>query len=85
MRVLIAERANELGSLRGGVLVPTMGALHAGHAGLVSLAAGLGRGPVVVSVFVDEQVVDHYFQNVVHASKNLPAFYAKNGVISLAQ
>jgi pantoate--beta-alanine ligase len=34
-------------------LVPTMGALHAGHAGLVRLARASIDGPVVVSVFVN--------------------------------
>lgn len=33
--------------------VPTMGALHAGHAALVARARGLVDGPVVVSVFVN--------------------------------
>jgi pantoate--beta-alanine ligase len=36
----------------GGILVPTMGALHAGHASLIRRAAALG-GPVVVTVFVN--------------------------------
>ncbi len=34
-------------------LVPTMGALHAGHAGLVRLARAGTGGPVAVSVFVN--------------------------------
>jgi pantoate--beta-alanine ligase len=43
----------QLDGLRGGplVLVPTMGALHAGHLSLVRRAAELG--PVVVSVYVN--------------------------------
>lgn len=40
--------------LRGGVFVPTMGALHAGHAALIAAARRIaGRSPVVVSVFVN--------------------------------
>ncbi|MCA9286795.1 MAG: pantoate--beta-alanine ligase [Phycisphaerales bacterium] len=38
--------------LRGSALVPTMGALHEGHAALIRRAAALG-GPVVVSLFVN--------------------------------
>ncbi len=55
--MVIARTAAELrgaGSI-GGVLIPTMGALHAGHAALVRAGAGLrGTGQaVVVSVFVN--------------------------------
>ena len=53
----VAETATELGRLRDGlagpvVLVPTMGALHDGHRGLVRAARAYG-GSVVVSVFVN--------------------------------
>jgi len=47
----------DLDDCAGGVLVPTMGGLHAGHVELVKLAARArdekGLGPVVVSVFVN--------------------------------
>lgn len=49
MRVL--TRAAQLGG--GGVLVPTMGALHQGHLSLIRLARHTSPGPVVVSVFVN--------------------------------
>lgn len=54
MRVVTTHR--ELGEASGRVLVPTMGALHAGHASLIRQAAGIARGrggQVVVSVFVN--------------------------------
>lgn len=37
----------------GGVLVPTMGALHLGHLSLIRLAVASGSRPVLVSVFVN--------------------------------
>jgi pantoate--beta-alanine ligase len=49
MRVLAAK----LRSKRGGLsLVPTMGALHAGHEALIRAAISAG-GPIVVSIFVN--------------------------------
>lgn len=47
----VSTRASELRG--GGVLVPTMGALHEGHLALIRLARHAARGPVVVSVFVN--------------------------------
>jgi pantoate--beta-alanine ligase len=45
--------ASKLGSGKAGLsLVPTMGALHAGHEALIAAAVAAGR-PVVVSIFVN--------------------------------
>ncbi|HYE02462.1 MAG TPA: pantoate--beta-alanine ligase [Phycisphaerales bacterium] len=56
MRVI--DRASGLVGVHGGVVVPTMGALHAGHVRLIERARGaaedLGaRSPVVVTIFVN--------------------------------
>ena len=72
----IARTLDELAPSLGGVLVPTMGALHVGHLDLVRHAATIAhdRGglPVVVSIFVnptqfDEQHdYDRYPRQVEH-------------------
>jgi pantoate--beta-alanine ligase len=46
-----AQRCNELG--HGVALVPTMGALHAGHASLIRAAAEARPGCVAVTIFVN--------------------------------
>jgi pantoate--beta-alanine ligase len=46
-----AQRCNELG--QGIALVPTMGALHAGHASLIRAAAEARPGSVAVTIFVN--------------------------------
>jgi pantoate--beta-alanine ligase len=48
----LVHDADSLAPFAGCTLVPTMGALHEGHASLVRRAAGRGR-PVVVTVFVN--------------------------------
>ncbi len=53
----ILTKADELKPFLGGFFVPTMGALHEGHAALIRRAASLrdasGGGEVVVSIFVN--------------------------------
>ena len=49
----IVEHAPSLAPFHACALVPTMGALHAGHASLIRRAASDGR-PVVVSLFVSK-------------------------------
>lgn len=54
LRRAVASRQDAQGSARARIaLVPTMGALHEGHAALVRRARELVDGPVVVSVFVN--------------------------------
>ena len=48
----IIENAEKLNEYRGGALVPTMGALHEGHASLIRAGAASGR-PVLVTIFVN--------------------------------
>ncbi|MDA1262652.1 MAG: pantoate--beta-alanine ligase [Planctomycetota bacterium] len=48
----IIETLEKLGEIQGGSLVPTMGALHEGHASLIRAGAASDR-PVLVTLFVN--------------------------------
>jgi pantoate--beta-alanine ligase len=48
----VVTDAAGLAPVQGGVFVPTMGALHAGHIALIDYARSLGT-PVVVSIFIN--------------------------------
>ncbi len=52
----VVTNAEEMAEIERPILVPTMGALHAGHRLLIERAAGIGRKhdrPVLVSIFVN--------------------------------
>lgn len=52
----VLRTVDELADIEGPIIVPTMGALHAGHRSLIDKAATFGRQrnrPVLVSIFVN--------------------------------
>ncbi len=49
----VVHQPGDLKGTEGGAFVPTMGALHEGHVALMRQARGLGKGPLVISIFVN--------------------------------